>query len=182
MSRRDLPPRAGQPPRTGHALYLRQGEVASGPYPRGLLERYVELGRVRASDELSHDGVHWQPVARMLPDVAALESPPADSAAQWEAERRRARLRWIEERGGGDRRQRTADPVQTPTRSGKDRRTAASSAPSPRPLEQSGDQTHWRRWNSAFVVLGVVAGVVLVALLLSSLAPGFVIRIPPPAG
>lgn len=174
-------PRAGQPPRSAHALYLRQGEVASGPYPRGLLERYVELGRVRAGDELSHDGVHWQPVAQMLPDVAALESPPADGAAQWEAERRRARLRWIEERGGRDRRQQAADPVQTPPRSGNDRRTAGSGATPPRPLQPPSDQPHWRRWNSAFVVLGVVAGVVLVALLLSSLAPGFVIRIPPPA-
>jgi len=175
--------RAGKPPRTGYALYLRQGELASGPYPRGLLERYVELGRVRAGDELSRDGVHWQPVARMLPDVAALESPPADGAAQWEAERRQARLRWIEERGGGDRRQQQAtDPVETPPRSGSDRRTAGSGATPPRPLQPPGDQPHWRRWNSAFVVLGVVAGVVLVALLLSSLAPGFVITIPRPAG
>lgn len=176
MRRAARPTRAVRLPQGGFALYLRQAGVASGPYPRGLLERYVELGRIRPGDELSRDGVHWHVVDHLLPGVSALDSIPADTAS-WELERKRARLRWIEERDGGDRRKPGADPIPNAVRSGKDRRSAPSVALPPRQPEQS-DHAHWRRWNSAFVVLGVVAAVVLVALLLSTLAPGLVIRIP----
>ncbi len=180
MNRSDRSSRPGQFPRRGFALYLRQGDVASGPYPRGLLERYVELGRVRPGDELSPDGVDWHPVASMLPGVAALESPAAADAAQWEVERRRARRRWIEERDGGDRRQQQGEPIEDPVRSGKDRRSATVHIIPPRPASHGGSPTLWKRWNSAFVVLGVLAGVVLVTLLLTTLAPGFVIQFPSP--
>jgi len=176
LRRAERPTRAGRPPQSGFALYLRQAGVASGPYPRGLLERYVELGRIRPGDELSRDGVHWHAVDHLLPGVTALESAPADTAS-WDLERQRARLRWIEERDGGDRRKPGTGPIPDAVRSGKDRRSAPSAPIPSRPPEFSA-HTHWRRWNSAFVVLGVVAGVVLMALLLSTLAPGLVIRIP----
>jgi hypothetical protein len=180
LNRSELPPGAGQLPRAGFALYLRQGDIASGPYPRGLLERYLELGRVRPGDQLSQDGVHWHPVASMLPVAPALDSPAAAEADHWDVERRRARLRWIEERDGGERRKQEGEPIDSPARSGKDRRSATLRPISQRPASHGAAPTPWKRWNSAFVVLGVVAGVVLVTLLLTTVAPGFVIQLPSP--
>jgi hypothetical protein len=180
LSRGERPPRAAPRGGLGFALYLRQGEAESGPYPRGLLERYVELGRVRPGDELSEDGLHWHPAASMLPGLTALESAPAADPAQWDVERRRARLRWIEERGGAERRRHEGDAIQIPVRSSKDRRSTTSRSIPPRPDDDRDNPTRWKRWNSAFAVLGLVVGVVLVALLLSTLAPGLVIRFPSP--
>lgn len=116
-------------PERSFALYLRQDGEVSGPYPRGLLERYLELGRIRPDDELSADGVEWQTAEMHLPGISALEQLLRTHSAQedsdernWAHERHRARLRWINERDSEDRRRAQGTSALENQRSGRDRR------------------------------------------------------------
>lgn len=60
----------GQP---GKGLwYVRQGGRVRGPFPAGQISREILLGRLRDTDELSHDREHWQPLSalpQLVPDV-----------------------------------------------------------------------------------------------------------------
>lgn len=48
---------------TEHTLwYMRQEGRVRGPYPAGVVSRYLLLGRLRLEDEVSPDGQHWHPV------------------------------------------------------------------------------------------------------------------------
>ncbi|MBI1396907.1 MAG: hypothetical protein GC151_13085 [Betaproteobacteria bacterium] len=85
------------------ALYLRSGSgEVSGPFPRGLLLRHLELGRIGVHHEVSGDRVTWHPATGVLNGElgalhARIHGSPDDLA--WHDERRRARRRWIDERG-----------------------------------------------------------------------------------
>lgn len=43
--------------------YTRRGQVVRGPFPAGLIGRYLLLGRIVDSDEISSDQIHWRPVS-----------------------------------------------------------------------------------------------------------------------
>lgn len=74
----------------------REGEVR-GPYPAGQIGRYILLGRIRDTDEISQDAVLWRPVADH-PELLPPEMLDVDS----EEGRQRlllARMREDERRG-----------------------------------------------------------------------------------
>lgn len=71
--------------------YVRRGELVRGPYPRGLIMRYVILGRIVADDELSADCINWVSLAdlpELIPPVMHGESGALVAARRWENERR----------------------------------------------------------------------------------------------
>jgi len=45
--------------------YTRRGEAVQGPFPAGQISRYVILGRIQPTDEVSADGVVWVPLSQM---------------------------------------------------------------------------------------------------------------------
>ncbi len=83
--------------------YVRRNGKAYGPYPGPQIEEYLLLGRLGHTDEISLDGEHWITIEASghfpPPDPAAPAAPEADSEqGLWEAERARARRRWLDER------------------------------------------------------------------------------------
>lgn len=93
--------------------YTRRGTVVQGPYPRGLITRYVILGRIVPGDELSEDLVHWTPLAelpQLIPEIVQQDDPLGGrlaAARRWEnerelRERRRALAAFGEERREGE--------------------------------------------------------------------------------
>lgn len=94
----------GQParPRKG-PLYVRRAGEVSGPFPRALVYRFIELGRLGPDDEVREQGDAWHRVAIEFAELCAELSVThtgdnPDGAVDWIHERRRARRRWIEER------------------------------------------------------------------------------------
>ncbi|MEJ2643513.1 MAG: pentapeptide repeat-containing protein [Gammaproteobacteria bacterium] len=82
--------------------YARRDGDVRGPYPAGQIGRYILLGRIRETDEVSQDAVQWAPVSAH-PELLPPEMLDADS----EQGRQRlllARLR-EDERSGLDRRE-----------------------------------------------------------------------------
>lgn len=59
--------------------YTRRGREVKGPFPIGQVRRYVLLGRIRETDEVSADGEAWRRVSEtpvVIPDVMKhLETP-----------------------------------------------------------------------------------------------------------
>jgi len=99
--------------------YTRRGEVVQGPFPAGQITRYIILGRVLLTDEVSVDQKVWVPlnqVPEMIPEL--LQSDTGDPALR---QRLEAAKRWEDERGR-DRRQDEAAAVAASQRSGEDRR------------------------------------------------------------
>lgn len=82
--------------------YTRRGSEVKGPFPIGQIRRYVLLGRIRESDEVSPDGEKWRLVSAtpvVIPDeMKHLETPEDFRRLE------RARLR-EDERLDPDRRQ-----------------------------------------------------------------------------
>lgn len=83
-----------------HVWYVRRRGEIIGPYPAGLISRYILLGRVRDDDEISADGTEWTPVRdhpELIPSVmkAAADDPLAqqrlEAARRWADERTRER-------------------------------------------------------------------------------------------
>lgn len=111
--------------RRAHALFLRQSGRVSGPFPRRLLDHYRLLGRIAERDELSEDRVAWSTVQDVLGErngVRAAVPVPSSDERDWLEERRMARMRWIDERSGEDRRQGPGDIPDKAGRSAGDRR------------------------------------------------------------
>jgi hypothetical protein len=76
--------------------YTRRGSEVRGPFHVGLIHRYILLGRLRATDEVSADMEQWTPIVQMpdlIPQVmqADLDDPLA-------RERLLAAKRWADER------------------------------------------------------------------------------------
>ena len=90
---------------TGHTLwYTRREEHIRGPFPHGLITRFIVLGRLQMTDEISVDQIRWQTikdVPEVIPDP--LKSDPNDPELQ---EYLRVARRREDERAAGDRRQR----------------------------------------------------------------------------
>ncbi len=88
-----------------HPWFVRRNqnpEKIEGPYPAGLISRYLLLGRLKLWDELSEDREHWAPISQfpdLIPDL--LKADPEDRFVQ---ERIEAARRWEDERSGENRR------------------------------------------------------------------------------
>jgi len=98
--------------------YVRRDKALKGPFPAGLISRYILLERIRMDDELSQDRETWVTVSEvpeLIPDV--LKADPGDEEAQ---RRLDAARRWADERRGPD--QRAWDAGARPDRRGGDRR------------------------------------------------------------
>lgn len=90
---------------TTHTLwYTRRDQQIRGPFPHGLITRFIVLGRLQMTDEISVDQIRWQhvkDVPEIIPDP--LKSDPDDPELQ---EYLRVARRREDERAAGDRRQR----------------------------------------------------------------------------
>lgn len=174
----DGPGPVGQAMESGNevsaAYYIRiRGEV-SGPFPRGLLLRHRALGRLGARDEVSPDRIAWEPVeqcpAMALPETT--HKPCACDEAEavaWREERRRAQLRWIDERSTDDRRIRERADAADEQRNGSDRR--ATPAPAIHCFGSDTAPSRPRtRWHLA-VVLAALLVACLIGAALRWLAP-----------
>ena len=77
--------------------YLRKNGEVKGPYPAGLISRYILLGRINDGDEVSGDGEEWlviRDIPELIPDV--MKGDASDPLVQ---ERLQAARRWADERG-----------------------------------------------------------------------------------
>jgi hypothetical protein len=77
-------------------LYTRRDGVVKGPFPAGQITRYVLLGRVRPSDEVSEDKHLWTRVDQredLMPEVMTLDLSIPENRERYEAARR-----WADER------------------------------------------------------------------------------------
>jgi len=64
-----------------NSWYTRRGDLVRGPFPAGLISRYILLGRLLESDEVSHDRVQWLTIAEhpdLIPDVMKIVETPED--------------------------------------------------------------------------------------------------------
>lgn len=108
--------------------YVRRAGRVSGPFPAGLISRYILLGRIHADDELSQDRDEWRKAldcSELVPDV--MKADLSDGQAR---ERLEAARRWADERGieataddGPERRSQpgTGRPAHATPASGMDR-------------------------------------------------------------
>ena len=108
--------------------YTRRDKEIRGPFPSGLITRYILLGRVREADELSTDQIAWQPVSEfpdLIPDEMKLDLSVAENRERLHMARMRE-----DEREAGDRREKQTAQVNAQNfhkRSGKDRRDSEPS-------------------------------------------------------
>lgn len=79
--------------------YVRRGKEVKGPYPAGLISRYILLDRISERDEVSHDRQEWlriTAVPELVPDVIRIaRANPGDEEAQ---QHLAAARRWADER------------------------------------------------------------------------------------
>ena len=100
--------------------FVRRGNKVAGPYHKGLVSRYILLGRIKLSDELSTDRENWRPVTK-LPDLIP-EVMKGDMSNPMVQERLKAARRWADERDESERRDsRDGDPEHGRSRSGERR-------------------------------------------------------------
>ena len=102
--------------------YTRRDKEIRGPFPAGMITRYILLGRIIDTDEVSVDQADWKPVisfSELYPDEMKLDP----SLPENEERLRLARLR-EDERNAGDRRQNRTltDEYILQMRSGRERR------------------------------------------------------------
>lgn len=149
--------------------YTRRGELVQGPFPVGQITRYVILGRVLLTDEVSTDGKIWVPlnqVSEMIPELVQSDtSDPAlrqrlQAAKRWEDERSRDRRGEHEDaavegdqRGEGDRRK-SATPGARRPRSAR-----------PDPVSEHIEQRRRYRLVSGLIAVGVLAFLGLLVVL-----------------
>jgi len=77
-------------------FYTRRDNEVHGPFPAGQITRYLLLGRVRLSDEISEDHESWQIISNrpeLIPDVLHLDMSIAENREKLEAAKR-----WADER------------------------------------------------------------------------------------
>lgn len=77
-------------------LYTRRDGEVKGPFPAGQVIRYILLGRVRLSDEVSEDKHNWTRVEQrpdLIPEAMGLDLSIPENRERYEAA-----LRWADER------------------------------------------------------------------------------------
>ncbi len=90
-------PEANAKRHSGQLWYVRHGKEVHGPFPAGLVSRYILLGRVREEDEVSTDRKRWQCVAdvpELIPEVLLASRDPDNEEARRQLE---AAKRWADE-------------------------------------------------------------------------------------
>jgi len=100
--------------------YIRRRGEVTGPYPAGLVSRYILLGRLRENDEVSSDGEEWlavKDVPELIPEI--LKGDISDPLIQ---ERLQAARRWADERNRNRRDKQEDQPAEIPQRRTDERR------------------------------------------------------------
>ncbi|MEE9343489.1 MAG: pentapeptide repeat-containing protein [Gammaproteobacteria bacterium] len=105
--------------------YTKRESIVRGPYPAGQISRYILLGRIKTTDELSTNKEDWAPVfdcPEVIPDVMNLDSTDEN------LEHLILTKMYEDERKPGDRRDRTPQPPAhiLERRSGHERRKTES--------------------------------------------------------
>ncbi|MBI5617337.1 MAG: pentapeptide repeat-containing protein [Gammaproteobacteria bacterium] len=141
----------------GRLWYVRRGQDKKGPFPAAQIERNISLGRIRASDQISHDGDHWEP-AHTYPFFEELAKNLQLPQVQARLDERQAERRAprpvgpaddSEQRQGADRRQ------------PEDREVVARRARAQRVWKSLHHEQHnKRRIVEALVLIGLVLGLV----------------------
>jgi len=152
------------------AWYVRRGNEVTGPFPRGLLLQYRELGRLIPPAEVSVDGVNWYALSE-VPELSVDVELEAETASptsyegeiDWSRERGRARRRWLEERWLPERRGADNSEAEAGRPRGGERR----SSPASRESVHFGSEVS-RSGGRAFTY--AIAAAVLVALVATSIA------------
>ena len=160
-----------------HVWYVRRRGEVKGPYPAGLITRYVLLGRIRDDDEISPDGRTWTLLREhqeLIPEV--MKAAATDPAAQ---QRLEAARRWADERGPerrGTREEPEGATVVEQRIGARDRRSHDTvrvahhrTSPGVREIERATSSHH----RIALVIIFGVVGVVVAALV-------YFYRPPPP--
>lgn len=151
----------------------RKGEV-QGPYPAGLVSRYILLGRLKETDQVSTDRETWRTVSdvpELIPEI--LRGDTSDPLFQ---ERLEAARRWADERDRNRRASQGASASGGEQRGGDDRRRPEATALASHRLirsrrEQERLAEAQNRWAMLFIA-GTVA--VMIGLFM-------VFYTPPPA-
>jgi hypothetical protein len=111
--------------------YVKQGGNVSGPFPAKVIVEHRLLGRIEPDDLVSLDQSNWQPLDEV---IGLTHFEDVDSSAmdyeeiKWNEERRKAALRWADERSVPDRRESAAGISLDERRSKGDRRLNRESA------------------------------------------------------
>ena len=82
--------------------YMRRGEHIEGPFPAGLISRYIIIGRIKMTDEVSTDRLNWMQASEIdgiMPSVLH-----GDLNDAYNKQRLMAAKRWEDERALRDRR------------------------------------------------------------------------------
>lgn len=150
--------------------YTRRAGEVRGPFPAGLVTRYILLGRILPSDELSIDQQEWKPVSAMPDMIPEVMRPGGTShAEQSRLQRLQLAQRWEDERLAGDRRAAQSSAVAAfwqERRRGERRRAEASELLQHRAVktqlrkEQTPREKYWPRVIIAALILaatGVLA-------------------------
>lgn len=157
--------------------YTRRGDDIRGPFNIGLIQRYVLLGRLRETDEVSIDKQEWWPIAQvpeLIPQVMR-----ADTEDPFARERLLAAKRWADERLSRDRRQ---EGMAEATEAAHERR-----AGSERRDDEPETEIHYRRkrlqrtpssQRKGLQLFGLVLALSLAALFITLILTG---RPPEPA-
>ena len=114
---------------TKQLWYTRRKKEIRGPFPAGLVMRYILLGRIKETDELSVDQLSWQPV-NDLPELIPEEMKVDLSIPENQEKLRIAKLR-EDEREATDRRSKQSieeNNEYVQKRSGVERRKNESNA------------------------------------------------------
>ncbi len=149
----------------GRLWYVRRNRQVKGPFPAAQISRFVLLGRILETDELSSDQKAWMRLSE-LPEL--VPQPVRDGAGEETLKPLRYRE---DERQGGERRTRTGPvaPGAVDQRSGKDRRvpedaeTLSRREAKSRLLEEtrSRRENYRSRWLGTATTLVVALGLAL---------------------
>ncbi|MEW6353556.1 MAG: pentapeptide repeat-containing protein [Pseudomonadota bacterium] len=150
--------------------YTRRAGDVRGPFPAGLITRYILLGRIRETDELSVDQQEWKPVSAMPDMIPEVMRPSGDAELEQDRlQRLQQARRWEDERLAGDRRSAQLPAADNPwykLRRGERRRAEAPELLQHRAVktqlrkEQTPREKYWPRMAIAAAILaatGVLA-------------------------
>ena len=153
--------------------YTRRGEVVRGPFPPGQIRRYLILGRIVDTDELSVDQINWNPVRDhedLYPEelTADLNDPAARERLRLARVREdeRIRQRRNEPRYDVGPEEELRRPAAGDRRQPEDVFTLSSREHRKRIIEHEPATNHRHR-NVALAVTGVFIGVFLLAILIT---------------
>lgn len=160
--------------------YLKKNERAQGPFPEALICRYIVLGRIGQGDEVSLDGHYWRKVGNVSELKQAVDRLLQDGMSkdeEWNEERSKALLRWLDDRKTPDPRLKKTEPPPDTVllqRSGSDRRQNPENIDQLTYREVRGSFEAWiARQNQRYgkAAMGVIVMVLLTILVVTYYQP-----------